>query len=369
LGTDPVKFHNNGKPRILFAPLDWGLGHATRSIPLLKYLIEKDFEIIIACKSNQKNVLAAALPEAHFEPLKSYSIRLGKTRWLTRLQLVLQAPKFWMGIWQERRMAEQLIKKYHPSLILSDNCYGFRSKNCRSVLLTHQLSIRTGWGSLADQLLSWWNRRKIQAFDECWIPDTGRTTGLAGTLSTPAQRFSLPLVYLGGLSRWKACALPPIKNGTLLILLSGPEPQRSLLEQKILSQALMLKQKTILIRGVSQGKNKNPINEWLTVIDFMEGPELQECLCTAEWVICRSGYSTLMDLVRLQAKAVLVPTPGQAEQEYLAHHFSKNQWALSIEQEIFELKEAIAQAKQFPYQLPDLSFETYKEVIDTRITG
>lgn len=369
MGTGPVKFHNNVKPRILFAPLDWGLGHATRSIPLLKYLTEKNFEIIIACKPTQKSLLATALPEAHYEILKSYSIRLGKTRWSTRLQLLLQGPKFWRGIRQEKKVAAQLIKKYQPSLILSDNCYGFRSKKCRSVLITHQLSIRTGFGPFADQLLGWLNHRMIHAFNECWVPDSRPTTGLAGTLSTPSQSFSLPLVYLGGLSRLMDCPSPPIKNGTLLILLSGPEPQRSLLEEKILPQAMLLKQKTILVRGVSDGKKRSSLNEWLTVIDFMEGPELKECLCAAEWVICRSGYSTLMDLVRLQAKAVLVPTPGQAEQEYLAEHFRKNHWALSIGQDVFDLNKAIEQAKQFPYRLPDIAFETYQEVIDTRITG
>ena len=214
-------------------------------------------------------------------------------------------------------------------------------------------------GLWVDKLIGWLNHFFISKFDECWIPDASGSINLAGEL----RHGDIPenAVYIGSLSRFSMNTEKT--SGLMLIILSGPEPQRSMLEKILEKQLSVYPGKVCIVRGMPGEKAKPADSAKVQWYNHLPAKDLQELMSAAELVICRSGYTTVMDLVKMQKKAILVPTPGQPEQEYLAVYLMQQQLFLSEQQDDLDLQSALQKAAIFSFILPLLSFDLHQKVM------
>ena len=321
------KFTNcKQKPLLLFSSLDWGLGHTTRSVPLIKELLNLGCDLIVACNSIQKRILEPEFPSIRYVQLDGYNLSYGSGKWATRLRILLQLRKILTRIKLENAWVRSFIEKNPIDALISDNRYGFYHPKIPSILITHQLHIHSGYGSITDKLSQFIIYRFIKRFTACWVPDDKKVNGFAGKLSHPEKLPTIPVQYLGPLSRFEECVFHDKKYDALIVI-SGPEPQRSILEKIMLEQSEHSNKKIALVRGLPKEQATFKHNK-IAVFNHLKAEELNKLICTSELIICRSGYTTIMDMLKLKKKMVVIPTPGQPEQEYLAKHLSQNNLAV-----------------------------------------
>ena len=346
-----------GNFRILVAPLDWGLGHATRCIPIIGELVTQGCEVWLAGEGEQETLLRAEFPQLSFLPLEGYRIRYSMKGFAWKI--ISQIPRIVSRINQENKWLRRMVRSYHFDAVISDNRFGLCHATVPSIFITHQLSIKTNLGKWTEKILQRWNYRHMEQFTECWIPDSAAEGNLAGELSHPPIRPKLPVRYIGWLSRLGRRTSIFLDSPTksidhLLFILSGPEPQRSILENKIINDVSHYPGTATIVRGKPSLLTTIPSTGMIKFHNYLAAKELNEEMDKADLVISRSGYSTIMDVVQRQKKAVLIPTPGQPEQEYLAALLNQTQVALSIEQKNFSLPVILDKAKKFNYRLPTL---------------
>jgi len=293
-------------------------------------------------------LLKAEYPTLRFVNLPGYRLRYGRKSVITTLKIFFQIPKILIQINRENRWLNIFLRRESIDAIISDNRYGLHSKKIISVFITHQLQIKTPFGKITDKILQKLNYRYIDKFSTCWVPDFKNNNSLAGKLSHPGIFPGIPVHYIGLLSRFAKKETSAFYK--ILILLSGPEPQRTILENIILNDLKLYNEKTILVRGLPEEKKIITVSSNVEVHNHLSATELNEKICQSEIVICRSGYSTIMDLARLRQKSIMTPTPGQTEQEYLAEYLFKKKLVLKINQKDFSLAQAIEAAGKFPYK-------------------
>jgi UDP-N-acetylglucosamine transferase subunit ALG13 len=337
------------KPKILVAPLDWGLGHATRCIPLIRELINKDCEVLLAAEGKTEILLRTEFPQLIMLPLKGYRINYGKTAWQSIGKLLLQIPKIIKAIEDEQKWLEEIIEEYQFNAVISDNRYGLNHKSLHSIIIIHQLLIKTSLGNMADKILQGLHYQYISEFNGCWVPDAEEEMNLAGDLSHPKKKPSIPVRYIGPQSRLEFSD-HYLLNKPLLVMLSGPEPQRTILENQLLDQLVNYKEPVLFIRGLPGNVDLPTVSSNIFIANHLPTAKLQEAIQSSEFIISRCGYSTIMDMMTMQKKIIMIPTPGQTEQEYLSSHLMANRLALCIPQNKFKLKNALDLAKSFNYQ-------------------
>lgn len=353
---------------ILFAPLDWGLGHVTRCIPLVQYFIANDFNVLMAVNQSQKKIIQNENIDVEFVELNGYNIKYSRNSFLTYVRILLQIPKLFKAIKNENKWLNNFCLNRKVDMIISDNRYGFYHQKIFSVFITHQLQIQTG-NQLGNWILQKMNYKLIQNFNECWIPDFRNSKkNIAGKLSHPKIFPKIPIQFLGLLTRFNR-ENNQANDGSILIILSGPEPQRTILEKKVLADIITIKTNTILVRGVLQENEIEGSNELVTIINFCETHQLERLVLKAEYIICRSGYSSLMDYLFLKKKMLLIPTSGQTEQKYLAQFLLKKKWAICKKQKHFNLEESIKEMKHFTFDIPDFENDNFKKVLDNSATN
>ena len=277
------------------------------------------------------------------------------------MKIICQIPKILITINRELGALRQIIHENRVDLIISDNRYGFYSPNTYSILLTHQVSIKTGLGKAMDKFVSSVVVKWLRHFNEVWIPDNESFPALAGALSRNPALSTLSKHYIGGLSRFNRCEVPP--GDGILVILSGPEPQRSILEERVLASIGGVEKPITLIRGTTP-KTGRPLAPNITCYDLADSTLLNRLICEASIIVSRSGYTSVMDLLKLRKRWIVVATPGQGEQEYLAAYLDSNRWAMSVTQDQFHLREALAAAESFQFNPPGWDAEQYKEVIE-----
>jgi uncharacterized protein (TIGR00661 family) len=332
------------KLRILIAPLDWGLGHATRCIPIIYVLLKARADVFIAGEGETETILKKEFPTLHFLPLKGYKINYSANKRSFLLKLMAQIPTIKRTIRYENNWLKEIISRHKIDGVISDNRFGLYAKTVPTVYITHQLHIETGfrWLNRVAQKIHY---NYINRFGECWVPDVEEETNLAGILSRPKKLPEVPVKYLGILSRFSKKEVDISQE--LLVVLSGPEPQRTIFENLILQQLKDVQKPVTLVRGLPVAKQNLSAGKNVLVHNYLGKEDLNTLIQNAEIVLCRAGYSTIMDLATLQKKAILVATPGQAEQEYLATYLRKKNWFYSCPQNNFNLEFAIAQATGF----------------------
>jgi len=349
--SDPDKINNlqKRKIRVLIAPLDWGLGHATRCLPIIYELLRKGCELCVACNERQAHLMRTEVPDAQIIPLPGYNSRYSKLGALNKLATIFQVPKILIAIKREHRWLRDVFKKESFDLIISDNRYGFYNQTAYSVFITHQLQIQVPGNKWLQRILQKWNYYFINRFNECWIPDFKVEPNLAGELSHPEVLPKIVVRYIGLLSRFENIVVSTRKPVDILILISGPEPQRTVLEEKIVDQLQKIKRSAIVVRGLPEMKDVRKSFNNISFFNHLPAQELNELMSNAQVVISRSGYSTVMDIIQLGKKSILVPTPGQTEQEYLAAYLMQKKWCLSFPQNKFFIESALQEAAQFDY--------------------
>ncbi|MDQ6814232.1 MAG: glycosyl transferase family 28 [Bacteroidota bacterium] len=349
--------------KILVAPLDWGLGHATRCIPIITQLLQLGCKIIIAAEGAQEKLLKTEFPQATFVYLPGYQISYSTNERFFAAKIILQLPKIYFSIKREHKWLKRFLTQTPVDAIISDNRYGFYDDDIPSVFITHQLLIKAPFAAVQN-VLQRVNYSLINRFNQCWVPDQEGKVSLAGVLSHPIRLPQVKVAYLGGLSRLTRSAGCK-KTYDLLIIISGPEPQRTLLEEKMLSQLGLFKGTVLLVRGLPAKEAVIKSGEKIIIKNHLPAKELEMAFCESELIISRSGYTTVMDVLKMRKKAVLIPTPGQTEQEYLADHLHQQGWCLCMKQEAFSLKELFDRVSRFNFRIPALDMEAYKEVVDS----
>lgn len=347
----------NNKKNILISPLDWGMGHASRIIPIIELLVQEGHNIIIAASGLQKDLLQSSFPNLVFEDVVSYNIKLSYKK-SQASTILLQIPKIISAIKKEHRQAKNLIKKYKIDIIISDNRYGFYNKNIKSIFITHQTHILLpNKINFLETVLNKINTNLINRFDICWVPDFEGNENLSGELSHKNKKIK-NIRFIGLLSKFKK--IDVVLNNDILVILSGPEPQRTILENILETRLGDTNNAVIIIRGNKQEKKSEFGN--IDYLPFADTTELNKLIFSSKIIISRSGYSSIMDYVFLQKKAIIVPTPGQTEQEYLAKYLSDKNYFTAANQEYFILNELIIKLEQC--NLPNYSSTINKLLLD-----
>ena len=317
--------------KVLVAPLNWGLGHATRCIPIINALMEENLEPVIASDGGALALLKKEFPELETKELPSYKIEYAKKARNFKLKMLLSGPKIAHAINAERKALKKIIEQGGYCGIISDNRMGVWNNSVPSVFITHQLTVLSGkTTSLSTKL----HNKYIKKFDVCWVPDMADTPNLSGELGHP-KKNSIPVTYLGPISRFEHQNLP--KKYDIMVLLSGPEPQRGMLEKKLLQEFEQSDKKIVFVRGVIEDSPKIYVKNNITIHNYLMGKDLENTINASNLIISRSGYTTVMDLAKLKKKAFFIPTPGQFEQEYLANRLSLNKLVPSCNQNDFTL--------------------------------
>ncbi len=298
--------------KIIVAPLNWGLGHATRCIPLINALLDAGKEVVLASDGEALELLCEEFPTLVAESLPGYAVTY-KGESLASLVLP-NMPRVLKAIIRENNSARKLIAKHQPDLIISDSRFGFRSKKVKSVIISHQLQLMSP-SPLLGTFLNLINTRLLNAFDACWIPDD-ETNSLAGALSQSSRIKNQK--HLGILSRLSP-DMETDKHYEVTILLSGPEPARTKLEKLLIEKFFASTDAICLVRGTTKQASLSLPTNW-TVFDRANSRLINEILLGSQRIISRSGYTSLMDYRVLGVGAELIPTAGQTEQEYLAEY-------------------------------------------------
>lgn len=305
----------NNKKNILVAPLNWGLGHATRCIPIIEALIERNFNVILASDGNALLLLQKEFPKLESLKLPAYNVFYSKTGNGFKWKILFQLPKIAYAIYKEHLFLQQLKRNYKIDGIISDNRLGLFGSKVPSVFITHQLTLLTG-------STTWFSSKIhgffIKKFDACWIPDFAGDPNLSGDLGRSKMNFK-STIYMGPLSRFKKSNI--VEKEQILVVLSGPEPQRSLLEEKLIAELMSLPKNIVFVKGIVEENQDITTENNITFYNFMTSDELEIAINESEMIICRSGYTSVMDLAILKKKAFFIPTPGQFEQNYLAKKF------------------------------------------------
>lgn len=349
---------------VLVSPLDWGLGHAARCIPVINELAAEGHKISIAGHGRSLIMLKKEFPLLDCIELKGFSPSYPAGSNMV-LHLLLRLPWFLFMLIHEHYQLKKLIATHKFDVIISDNRYGLWNAKTYNIIITHQIMIKVpDWLSFAEYFLYGVSRLFINRFDACWIPDGAHAPGLSGDLSHKYD-LSKKCIFIGPLSRFTCSetATDTVVKNKIVAIISGPEPQRSIFESLLARQLTELNLPAIVVGGKPEAVKVLVSTAHLTVLPYLQSDELQLIIRSAALVICRSGYSSIMDLQAIGAKALLVPTPGQTEQIYLAKLHAEAGTVLYRLQKDLNLETDMAEALKFPGFVPRSSVKSLKQAI------
>jgi UDP:flavonoid glycosyltransferase YjiC (YdhE family) len=363
------------KKNILVCPLDWGLGHATRCVPLIAQFIKEGHQVIIGADKNPLAFLKQEFPALKMVVIPGYEVSYSEKG--RGLKLFYESIQFFNFIKKEHGFIDEIIEEYKIDMIVSDNRYGLWSKKVKSIIITHQLYVKAPLGEkIAHKKIE----KLISNFDECWIPDVEGQPNLSGDLShlkpfNPSHKFIGPLSRFTSLQAFRNEMRSNPKIDTeydIIAILSGPEPQRTIFEKMVLEQIEKYNLKAIVVSGlpssnvitrdeailsseyeITSSVALSRYAENIKMFNHLPTEELFNYIAKSKVVACRAGYSSIMDLAALNKKAILVPTPGQTEQEYLANYHHKKGGFYSQMQSEFDLKIGLDKIESFT---PEYSF-------------
>ncbi len=308
--------------KVLIAPLNWGLGHATRCIPLIHKFLQEGHEVVLAGNGASLLVLKSHFPTLRSIPLPAFEVRYShKNNQVGAMFRML--PQIIYAAFSDKKALKKILQHEHFDQVISDNRFGLFSNNTHCIYISHQLMIKMPRRLQWAESIAWRiHRLIISKYNECWVPDTKEGGGLSGDLSHKYP-LSNKIKFIGTLSRF--ALLENIKANNefdIVALLSGVEPQRSMFEKDIISKHLHRKEKVLLIQGkVSEAQTQKQIGN-ITIATHIPDKQLASYLLGAEKIIARSGYSSIMDFdtIGVLHNVEFTATPGQTEQEYLATH-------------------------------------------------
>lgn len=333
------------RKNILICPLNWGLGHASRCIPIIRILNHAGHNVIIAAGGPALLLLQNVFRENKCIRFDDYHVRYSKGNHLV-IKVVLQTPKIFFRILLEHCRLKRIIKEYRIDAVISDNRFGLWNRNVRSVYMTHQLFIKGPRKSIyLENLLKKIHSYFIEKYDVCWIPDLPGSL-LSGELS---GKFSAPsnARFIGLLTDFLQGNPVPEVEFEICAVISGPEPQRTIFYEMVRQQLIKSGKKSVLICGIPSESIVRTTDQNVTIFNYLPPSEVQKYLLSSEIIIARPGYSTIMDMAASGKRAILIPTPGQTEQEYLAQYFWGKKIFYTCSQHNFNLSLALEKAIEY----------------------
>jgi UDP:flavonoid glycosyltransferase YjiC (YdhE family) len=328
-----LNFKEKKKKRVLVCPLNWGLGHATRCIPVIRQLIDSGAEVIIGADKGPYDLLKKEFPELEVLKFPGYVPSYPEKFFV--LKTMLSIPVVLFHVYKEHQELKQIVKNYNIDAVISDNRFGCWHKGVPSVFITHQLRVKA---PLGEGLLFRLNKWFIGHYGSCWVPDNEGEPNLSGELShisgTPKN-----VIFIGPLSRFHYSINKPEEpfKYKFTAIISGPEPQRSHFEKIMIREFRHQDGKTVIVRGIPGNSDSRKTEGNIKIHNHLSQKEMESLINSSEIIISRPGYTSLMDLAALGKKAFFVPTPGQTEQEYLAKELRKKQGAQYAQQKDFTL--------------------------------
>ncbi len=313
------------KLNILICPLEWGLGHAARMIPVAGKLLRMNHNVFIASGEDHLNLFREELPGLNYIDFPGFSP--GYSRYLPQyIVLLFKTPLLLFHIFREHYRLKRIINDYAIDAVISDNRFGLWNRKIRTAYITHMPLIPFPKPFQFMEFIGiCLHRMIIRNYSLCFIPDLPGEINLTGRLSH-GRRLPGNVRYTGILSRFQDPIQPltgdplPIKHNT--VILSGPEPQRSIFRKAILKLLRDEKTITLILEGRPGKGNEIRMAGNFAFCNHLASPEMKQVILSSEKIITRAGYSTIMELISLNRSALLVPTPGQTEQEYLGEYLS-----------------------------------------------
>ncbi len=331
-------------PVVLVAALDWGLGHATRLIPVIKLLQQRDVKIILGSAGRAAQLWKDEFAELEHIELPAYNPSYpadGNMVW----HMALQSQRLLGVIKKEGQLLPELIKSMGITHVISDSRFGLTHPSVPTAFITHQVYIRMpGVMRAFEPLVNYLNHSYINKFTRCWIPDWPSVPNLSGDLGHGTAITKKRYRYIGPLSRMTADTKAIEPEYDVLAICSGPEPQRTIFEQKLREQLPGIAGKKLLILGKPEEGKTIRLEDHIEVVGHLDTDQMNYVMQRAKTIVCRSGYSTLMDLNALGLKAILVPTPGQTEQIYLGKRMAKLARHITQFQDEINLEAGIAKS-------------------------
>lgn len=325
--------------KIFFPVLNWGLGHASRSLPLIKKYLSAGHDILSASDGESLSMLRRELPDQMVLQLPGYDILYG-SRYMP-YNMLKHGPGMLKTMKTEHELTKAIVERHGIDCIISDNRYGCYHHEIPSALMTHQLQVFTG-----HKLLDVYIRRQIRSwcknFTEIWVPDQPPPDNITGEMSG-IDIQPIPKYYLGVISELEC--VPHAGQYDAVAVISGPEPQRTHFEQLVIKQLSVLHGKFAIVCGKPGEEEKIREEKNLMIFPYMSRAELSTLLDQTEVVISRSGYTTMMDLAKTGHKAILCPTPGQYEQIYLADRLANLGQCIYRRQENLNLEQALQEVR------------------------
>lgn len=350
--------------RTLYGVCSWGLGHATRSLPLIRKLIDEGDEVTIVSTGRSLNLLKLELKDrASYIDLEDYPLPYTEKSKVFLLKFCLYSPKLIRSMIDEHKRFLKILDKKKFDIIISDNRYGFFHRNIPSFFITHQLRIiAPGRIKMIENSFERFNVHFHKYFKRFMVPDY-EDNGISGELAHNLKRIkSDKVVYFGIMSDFKKMDIK--EDVDFLFSVSGPEPQRTVLENLITQNINNIQGKIVLSLGRKSDsdveKKRDELNENILLYDFLPREKRELIMNRSKLIVSRSGYSTLMDIYALGKNAMFIPTPQQTEQEYLAKLHEGRGNFLYVNQDDIDLSKDLERARD--YKGPDKRYDLEKNI-------
>jgi UDP:flavonoid glycosyltransferase YjiC (YdhE family) len=359
------------KKKAFIAPLNWGLGHATRILPLIKYLQAKNYSIYIGAAGRSKEVLQKELHDCTFVEFPKYPIKYPHSRFfVTRFMLII-FPQMLIAMNREKRRLKKLHSLYNFDLIISDNRFSAALKSVKSILVSHQLRYKLPWPvQKMEWLPEYFNFTHFRKYDKIVVPDIERGNTFTGELSHQMRFIPTEKLFYSGILTDLVHGNKTSSNTIdYFVIISGPEPQRTKFEKLIFNQLQKLDGRVVVTLGKPEKNYKIRMGD-AQIYTYLNREKISYFMGKADFIISRPGYTTVMEMIDLGKRGLFIPTPGQIEQEYLAKHFSEMNWCYSSSQYKLDLTEDIRIARTYS-GFPDNFSQTsenldklYRDVIE-----
>lgn len=350
------------RKKVLVCPLDWGWGHAVRMIPIISLLDQSpEIQVVLGVSGQSGQILQETFPGLKTVDMPSPRIAYSEGRSQIG-KVVRQLPHFLITTIREHDRLRRLVREEDIRCVISDNRYGLFHKKVISVLVIHQVRLKLPRKlKVLELLINYLQSQCFKRFDRVWIPDRQGRHSIAGDLSVPYSS-NVRYHHVGLLSRFwlsKATVRSSHIDYAILVILSGPEPQRTILENMLTGQLQKLDQSVLFIRGIIDETLPAAATNIL-FLSRMKPVDMASAVARSGMVICRSGYSSIMDLIAAGKRALLIPTPGQPEQEYLAKTMQKKGYFFYQHQDKLDIPYALKVSGNYqPPQMNDFSPELY----------
>jgi uncharacterized protein (TIGR00661 family) len=331
--------------RVIYGICSWGLGHATRSLPVIRELLEENNDLTVISHGRSLELLKKELgSNIDYYDIPDYPMLLSAEPRQFMAKSIIYWPLFIRSIQSGISNVKKIIDKKKFDVIISDARYDMLNKTVRTFFISHQIRIMNPLRiKILETGSELFNDFFFKRFNGIIVPDY-KEDNLSGDLSHNLKKINEKKIhYVGVLSDFKKKKIK--KDIDYLISITGPEPQRTILEKKLLLQANDLVGNIAITLGKTEEKEYST-QENIEIFSFLTKEERENLLNRSKLVISRSGYSTILDLAVIGAKALMTPTPGQIEQEYLSRYHNSKGTFYSVNQDKINLAEDIKKVKK-----------------------